>query len=279
MHLTLCICALIEPLATRTRVVVLLHQLERDKPTNTGRLAARCLANSLVVESERWTGADDDDRSATLGKGPWEGPLDPPRASAAGQSPSSLTRLLTKGPWEGPLNPPRASAAGQSPSSLTRLPTPEAAPPPAWLEWATPGSETLLLFPHAEARPLEDWRGAGRPITLVVPDGTWRQAKKARRRVAGLSDLPCVSLPATGPSAYRLRHAARPNRLATIEAIARALQILEGPTAGDEIQRRLDHIFRVMVDRTLWTNGRISTDAVTGGIPPGIRSHDPLGIG
>jgi DTW domain-containing protein len=232
MHLTLCICALIEPLATRTRVVVLLHQLERDKPTNTGRLAARCLTNSLIVQSERWTGADDDG-SATLGKGPREGPLDPP--------------------------------------------TPE--PPPAWREWAAPGSETLLLFPHADARPLEDWRGASRPITLVVPDGTWRQAKKARRRIAGLADLPCVTIPAAGPSAYRLRHAARPNRLATIEAIARALQILEGPTDGHEIQRRLDHIFRVMVDRTLWTNGRISTDAVTGGIPPGIRSHDPLGIG
>src|ERR1700722_17201839 len=50
MHLTLCICALIEPLATRTRVVVLLHQLEQEKPTNTGRLAARCLSNSRVIE-------------------------------------------------------------------------------------------------------------------------------------------------------------------------------------------------------------------------------------
>jgi DTW domain-containing protein YfiP len=252
MHLTLCICALIEPLATRTRVVVLLHQLERDKPTNTGRLAARCLANSLVVESERWTGADDDDHS------------------------SPTTRKRTLG---GSFKSPATSAAGQSPSALTRLPASDAALAPAWLDWAAPGSETLLLFPHAEARPLEDWRDATRPITLVVPDGTWRQAKKARRRVAGLSELPCVTFPAAGPSAYRLRHAARPNRLATIEAIARALQILEDPTRGDEIQRRLVHIFRVMVDRTLWTNGRISTDAVTGGIPPGIRSHDPLGIG
>ncbi len=248
MHLTLCICALIEPLATRTRVVVLLHQLERDKPTNTGRLAARCLVNSLIVQSERWTGADDDDQGATSGEGPW-------RISTPGRAPGRFRR-----PRRAPSNPKRRHA-------------------PAWLDWAAPGSETLLLFPHAEARPLEDWRGAARPITLVVPDGTWRQAKKARRRVAGLADLPCVSLPAAGPSAYRLRHAARPNRLATIEAIARALQILEGPSEGDEIQRRLDHIFRVMVDRTLWTNGRISTDAVTGGIPPGIRSHDPLGIG
>ncbi len=196
MHRTLCICALIQPCATRTRVVLLLHQLEQEKPTNTGRLAARCLSNSTIVE------------------------------------------------------------AGSAPA------------------WTVPGADALLLFPHPEARPLEDWRGSPRPIVLVVPDGTWRQAKKARRRIAGLDQLPCATLPAAGPSSYRLRHAARPDRLATIEAIARALGILEGP----DVQARLDYIFRVMVDRTLWTNGRISTAAVTGGIPPGIRSHDPLGM-
>jgi DTW domain-containing protein YfiP len=217
MHLSLCICALIQPIATRTRVVLLLHQLEQGKPTNTGRLAARCLSNSLVIE-------------------------------ASGGPANDL-----------PDGPEAASTAAGA--------------------WSTPGTEALLLFPHAEARPLEDWRGATHPITLIVPDGTWRQAKKARRRIAGLDQLPCVALPASGPSTYRLRHAARPNRLATIEAIARALGILEDSLQGPLVERRLDHIFRVMVDRTLWTNGRISTAAVTGGIPAGVRSHDPLGIG
>ena len=28
--------------------------------------------------------------------------------------------------------------------------------------------------------------------TLIVPDGTWRQAQRVRRRVAGLSDVPCA---------------------------------------------------------------------------------------
>src|SRR5512138_1164787 len=59
--------------------------------------------------------------SRLLSKGPWKGPLDPPRASAVGQSPPALTRLLSKGPWKGPLDPPRASAVGQSPPALTRL--------------------------------------------------------------------------------------------------------------------------------------------------------------
>ena len=49
MHRSLCICALLPRLATRTRVVLVVHQLEANKPTNTGLLAARCLANSTVV--------------------------------------------------------------------------------------------------------------------------------------------------------------------------------------------------------------------------------------
>jgi hypothetical protein len=34
-----------------------------------------------------------------------------------------------------------------------------------------------------------------------------------------------------------------------------------------------------MTERTLWTNGRLAADRVTGGIPAGARSHDPLGLG
>src|SRR5215510_6256239 len=49
MHRSLCICALLPRIATRTRVVLVLHQLEARKPTNTGALAARCLENSVVV--------------------------------------------------------------------------------------------------------------------------------------------------------------------------------------------------------------------------------------
>ena len=197
MHLTLCICALIPRVETRTRLLLILHQLEDRKPTNTGRLAARCLAQSAV-------------------------------STRGGVPPATL--------WE--------------------------------------GTEPVLLFPHAEARPLEAWRDSPRPITLVVPDGTWRQANKARRRVPGLDALPCATLPPVVRSSYRLRHDRRPDRVSTIEAVALALRILEGPAAAEP----LELIFRIMVDRTLWTNGRIASGEVTGGIPSGVRSHDPLGV-
>jgi DTW domain-containing protein YfiP len=89
-------------------------------------------------------------------------------------------------------------------------------------------------------------------VTLVVPDGTWRQAQRARRRVPGLAELPCAALPPALPSAYRLRTAPHPGRLATIEAIAEALGILEGPAP----RAALLAIFQVMVERMLRAKGR-----------------------
>ena len=49
LHRTLCLCALIPRLVTRTKVVLVMHDLELRKPTNTGTLAARCLPNSSVL--------------------------------------------------------------------------------------------------------------------------------------------------------------------------------------------------------------------------------------
>ena len=47
----LCVCPLIPdpPLATRTRVVLVMHRVENSKSTNTGRLATACLANSEII--------------------------------------------------------------------------------------------------------------------------------------------------------------------------------------------------------------------------------------
>jgi DTW domain-containing protein YfiP len=196
MHRTLCICALIPRLETRTRLLLILHQLEDRKPTNTGRLATRCLANSAV--------------------------------STRGGAPPATH-------WQ--------------------------------------GTQPVLLFPHEQAQPLADWCGSRLPVTLVVPDGTWRQAKKARQRVEGLSDLPCAALPVVERARHRLRQDDRPDHISTIEAVALAMRILEGPEVAEPIER----ICRIMVERTLWTNGRIASSEVTGGIPAGVRPHDPMG--
>jgi DTW domain-containing protein YfiP len=135
----------------------------------------------------------------------------------------------------------------------------------------------LFLFPHEDAVPLDSLAfvpGDDRPVTLIVPDGNWRQASKVRNRVAGMKDVPCVSLPIGAPSTYRLRTEAHPFGLATVEAIGRCLRVLEG-SAGPEVERALLHVFRAMVDRTLWSRGEMETHEVTGGIPEGTHRHDP----
>jgi DTW domain-containing protein YfiP len=48
MHETLCICALVPRLATRTRLALVVHCREERKPTNTGQLASRCLQRSTI---------------------------------------------------------------------------------------------------------------------------------------------------------------------------------------------------------------------------------------
>jgi DTW domain-containing protein len=135
----------------------------------------------------------------------------------------------------------------------------------------------LFLFPHEDAVPLRTVAtvpGDDRPVTLVVPDGNWRQASKVRNRVAGMRDVPCVSLPVGAPSIYRLRSEAHAFGLATIEAIARALRVLEGDR-GVDVEEALLHVFRAMVERTLWSRGEYDTASVTGGIPEGALRHDP----
>jgi DTW domain-containing protein len=128
---------------------------------------------------------------------------------------------------------------------------------------AAPGTRPLLLFPHDDATPLEPLPPSAEPFTLIVPDGTWRQARRVRSRVPGLGAVPCVALPAGEPSIYGLRSEPRRGGLATIEAIARAFELLEGPL----VRATLERVFRAMVERTLWSRGKIDAEAVTSGIP------------
>ena len=45
-----CLCAAIPALATRTRIVIVRHHLERHRSSNSGRLAHLALANSAIVD-------------------------------------------------------------------------------------------------------------------------------------------------------------------------------------------------------------------------------------
>lgn len=137
---------------------------------------------------------------------------------------------------------------------------------PLQLPLVRAGELGLLLYPDDDAVPIGQYAGSDRPIVLVVPDGNWRQAGKMRNRVPGLAELPCVSLPEMAPTAYKLRAERREGGLATLEAIAGAFGVLEGDR-GAAVAAALLAVFRVMVDRTLWSRGALRDSEVTGGVP------------
>ncbi|EZP32765.1 tRNA-uridine aminocarboxypropyltransferase [Pseudomonas sp. RIT288] len=92
-----------------------------------------------------------------------------------------------------------------------------------------PGYQARLLFPADDAQPMQAYGESDEPLLLVVPDGTWRKARKMLHLNPLLAALPRVTLAQGGVSRYRLRKAPGPGALSTIEAIVQALETLEAP--------------------------------------------------
>ena len=109
------------------------------------------------------------------------------------------------------------------------------------------GGLALYLFPDKDAEILDSkfLQTNPGPYHLIIPDGTWNQAKKVRRRVAGLSEIKCVKLSDDVVGEYKLRKGVREDGVCTFEAIAYALRVLE----GEELFEYLIKIFRIMNSR------------------------------
>lgn len=103
-----------------------------------------------------------------------------------------------------------------------------------------PGYQARLLFPAEEAQPLQAYTPSDEPMLLVVPDGTWRKARKLLHLNPLLAALPRVTLAEGAVSRYRLRKAPGPGALSTVEAIVQALQVLEAPTSFEPLLRPFD---------------------------------------
>jgi DTW domain-containing protein YfiP len=167
-----CLCAEIPSIATRTRIVIVRHHLERFRSSNSGRLAHLALVNSELVDHG--------------GSG----------------GPAKLADL--DGAWllypEGP------------PTTTAPVPPPE---------------------------------------QLVVLDATWSQARRMYRKLDRLRGLPIFRLPDEPIPAARLRESPGEGRVSTIEAIARALRMIEGeaPAAA------LDKLFAAAIERA-YSTGR-----------------------
>ena len=102
------------------------------------------------------------------------------------------------------------------------------------------GYQARLLFPADDARPLQAYGQSDEPLLLVVPDGTWRKARKLLHLNPLLAALPRVTLVEGAVSRYRLRKAPGPGALSTVEAIVQALQVLEAPTSFEPLLNPFD---------------------------------------
>lgn len=111
----------------------------------------------------------------------------------------------------------------------------------------------FVLFPSPDAMPISSLPREG-PLTLVVPDGNWRQARKLASRVPTLAALPRVRLDDTLTTGYALRTSTHPSRTSTMEAIAHALAITDAPSARDALLA----VFDEMVARTLAARGQLA---------------------
>lgn len=109
-----------------------------------------------------------------------------------------------------------------------------------------PSGRRLALFPREGARVLGP-QDAAEPIVLIVPDGTWGQARRLLYRDADLCSAEPVALPPVAPSRYPLRRNRREGTVSTLEAIAAALGVLEGPAIELALLAVLDRF----VERTL----------------------------
>ncbi|WP_438866312.1 tRNA-uridine aminocarboxypropyltransferase [Pseudomonas sp. L1(2025)] len=103
-----------------------------------------------------------------------------------------------------------------------------------------PGYQARLLFPADDAEPLQTYTPSDQPLLLVVPDGTWRKARKLLHLNPLLAALPRVTLAGERVSRYRLRKAPGPGALSTVEAIVQALQVLEAPASFDALLKPFD---------------------------------------
>jgi len=117
----------------------------------------------------------------------------------------------------------------------------------------TPQYRTFLFYPSQDAVELtrELAMQERTPIQLIVPDGTWRQARKIHTRHHELKDVQRVKISAPNNPAFQLRAQSRPEGMATLRAIAHGLAVIEGDWAGAQLMK----LYHAKIERTLKGRG------------------------
>jgi DTW domain-containing protein YfiP len=133
-----------------------------------------------------------------------------------------------------------------------------------------PERPAVLLYPGRGAIDVERQPPAG-PVTLVVVDGTWWQARKLVRANPAIAALPRYAFRPPAPSDYRIRREPQEDYVSTIEALVHVLGVLEGDR---ESAATMLVPFRAMVEAQLaYAAGQNSRHRPSGARSP--RPRDP----
>lgn len=100
---------------------------------------------------------------------------------------------------------------------------------------------TYVLYPEPSASALtpefvtQQLSVSKKKIHLIVPDGSWTQAKRIAHHNPHLRGIPRLQLQGLAPSDYQLRRNGRTGGVCTLEAVAHALGIIEGERTMNEL--------------------------------------------
>lgn len=122
----------------------------------------------------------------------------------------------------------------------------------------TPEYRCVLFYPSEDAIELTESFvvQSSLPIQLIVPDGNWRQASKVNHRHKEILHLPRVKISTMNPIPQHMRSESTDEGMATLQAIAAALTIIEGPHIGNQIMR----VYKAKLERTLKARGTFRGD-------------------
>jgi DTW domain-containing protein YfiP len=117
-----------------------------------------------------------------------------------------------------------------------------------------PRYRSFVFYPSLDAIELtsELVHSSEQPIQLIVPDGNWRQASKVHSRHEELRLLPRVKISSKNQSEAHLRAETTESGMATLEAIAHALRIIE----GEEVFEKIIGVYNAKLRATLIGRGQ-----------------------
>ncbi len=108
---------------------------------------------------------------------------------------------------------------------------------------------THLLFPSEQT---ETWNREA-VTRLVILDGTWRQTRRMFTKLPSLRDAPKLALPQKSTKVLRLRESKFEAGRSTLEAIAEAIELLEGEAVAAPLHAlHADYVERVFRARGVW---------------------------